>query len=342
MEESTANAPAVVGARPPLGTLPVLVYDHGLKPQNRRQTAFAIGDQSLHTIYVPELAGNYYHATPHGWVLLVSPGPSPRARLWDPRSGQSVPLPDMDPEPPKVWECFLSAAPTAAPCVVLVLDMKEPRFLYCRVGDTCWSAHEYDIGDVGLPPEYALPSKVLIHQTAAMDGKFYFLPNGNRIGVIDFSPAAAPEFSYIDLPPQPEFPDGSNCCREQLVESHGELFDVYIYLKGFSPEILTVRVYRIDLSGQEAALSKVDDLGDRVFLLSFSNTKLLCSASKYGVKGNCVYFNHNVMEETDGGLLYIYDLDDNTFKTVRPCPEMAELLCDPFWMMPTEQDSNRG
>ncbi|CAO2182111.1 unnamed protein product [Urochloa humidicola] len=348
MAEST-NAPADAGGgRPPLGTLPVLVYDHGLNPNNRRQTAFAIGDHSLHTsVLPPELAGNRYHATPHGWVLLLSPGPSPRARLWDPRSGDSVPLPDMDREPPPAeWECCLSAAPTgaAASCVVvLVLDMKEPRLLYCRVGDTRWSAHEYDIGDEMLPPEFAQRSKLLIDQTAAVDGKFYFLPSGSRMGVIDFSPpaAAAPEFSYIGFPPQPEFPDGSNCCNEQLVESRGELFNVYIYLKEFSPEVLTVRVYRIDhLSGQAAAaLSMVDDLGDRAFLLSYSNTQLLCSASKYGVKGNCVYFNHNVMGDADGGLLCIYDLDDKSLKTVRPCPEMAELVPNPFWMLPTDQDS---
>ncbi|CAL4953363.1 unnamed protein product [Urochloa decumbens] len=340
MDESTN---ALAGGRPPLGTLPVLVYDHGLSPNNRRQTAFAIGDQSLHTSFVPELAGNRYHATPHGWVLLVSPaGPSRRARLWDPRSGESVPLPDMDREPPpELWECCLSAAPTAASCVVLVLDKKEPRFLYCRVGDTRWSAHEYDIGDVMLPPEYAPPSKVLIDRAAAVDGKFYFRPNGNRMGVIDFSPAV-PEFSYIDFPPQPEFPDGSNICNELLVESRGELYNVYVYLKEFSPEVLTVRVYRIDLSEQAAALSKVDDLGDRAFLLSYSNTQLLCSASKYGVKGNCVYFNHNVMGEADGGLLCIYDLDDKSLKTVRPCPKMTELIRNPFWMLPTDQDSSRG
>jgi hypothetical protein len=39
---------------------------------------------------VPELANNYYHATPHGWVLLVAPGPSPCTRLWDPRSGHGA------------------------------------------------------------------------------------------------------------------------------------------------------------------------------------------------------------------------------------------------------------
>ena len=172
MEEST-NAPAGAGSCPwGFGTLPVLVYDHGRGSNNRRQTAFAIGDESLHTSIVPELADNYYHATPHGlgshgWVILVAPGPSPRPRLWDPRSGESVPLPIMELGLPEDWECCLSDAPTAPSCVVLVLDMKKPRFLYCRVGDTLLSTHDYDIGDVMLSPEYAPPSKLVIQQTGS-------------------------------------------------------------------------------------------------------------------------------------------------------------------------------
>jgi hypothetical protein len=61
---------------------------------------------------------------------------------------------------------------------VLVLDIKKPRFLYCRVGDSLWSVHEYDIGDEKLPPEYAPPRKLVSQQTAAVDGKFYFGETG--------------------------------------------------------------------------------------------------------------------------------------------------------------------
>lgn len=100
-------------------------------------------------------------------------------------------------------------------------------------------------------------------------------------------------------------------------------------------------VYKIDPSGAAGPV-EVDDLGDRVFLLSYSNAQLLCSASKYGVKGNCVYFFHNVMGDMDGELLYIFDMDDKSLKTVRPCPEMAELLRSPFCMLPIDdQDSTR-
>ncbi|RCV28466.1 hypothetical protein SETIT_5G406100v2 [Setaria italica] len=243
VEESTDAA----GGRSPLGTLPVLVCDHGLNPNNR-QTAFAIGDQSLHTSVVPELAGNHYHVTPHGWALLVAPGPSPRTRLWDPRSGQSVSLPAMEREPPEDWECCLSDAPTTSPsCVVLVLHMKEPKFLYCRVGGSHWSAHEYDVGDVKLPPSYAPPRKIVIQD--AVGGRFYF--NTGKLGVIDFSPAAMPELSFIDYPP-PEFPMGSNCRREYMLESRGELFSVYICLKEFTPEIrcASTRSIRLEQLGQ--------------------------------------------------------------------------------------------
>ncbi|CAO2195496.1 unnamed protein product [Urochloa humidicola] len=334
MEEERTNArPATDagggGSCLHLGTLPVLVYDHGLDPDNQRITAFAIGDQSLHTSFVPELADNYYHVTSHGWVLLVSPGPSPRTRLWDPRSGESVPLPAMDRELPDDWKCYLSAAPTAASCVVLVLHKDEPKFLYCRVGDSRWSAHAYDIGDVRLPR----PRKIVIEQAAAVDGKFYFRETA-KLGFIDFSPAAAPEISFMDYHPRAEYPDGSNISREYMVESRGELFFVYLYLNGYTPEIMTVRVYRMDLSSGPT-LIEVDELGDRVFLLSYPNSQLLSSASKYGLKGNRVYFTHNPTGELDGGLLGIYDMEDQSVETVKPCPRMEELFRGPFWMLPT-------
>ncbi|KAL6616506.1 hypothetical protein ACP70R_038776 [Stipagrostis hirtigluma subsp. patula] len=333
MDESTRAA-----GRPPLGSLPVLVYDHGLDLAKNRQTAFAVADQSLHTQVVPELVSNYYDVTPHGWVLLVAPGPSPRTRLWDPRSGATVSLPAMEHELPEQWKCRLSDAPTAPSCVVLVLHMAEPRFLYCRAGDAGWSVHDYDIGWSMLPPEYKPPERIVIQQAAAAAGRFYFREAG-KLGVVDFPPAstAPPEFSYHGFP-RVVFPDGSSCCRGYLVESHGEVFEVYVYLKGRTPEFLTVGVYKIHLPspGRAATVSKVDDLGDRAFLLSYPNAQLLCSASRYGLKGNRVYFMHNVIAEPDGGLLHVYDMGERSLETVRPCPEMTELLCNPFWMLPTD------
>jgi hypothetical protein len=47
------------------------------------------------------------------------------------------------------------------------------------------------------------------------------------------------------------------------------------------------------------------------------------------------------MGDMDGGLLCVFDLDDQSLKTVRPCQEMAELLRNPFWMLPTDQDITR-
>ena len=151
---------------------------------NNRQTALAIGDQSLHAGVVPELA-DYYYVTPHGWVLLVAPGPSPRTtRLWDPRTGERVSLPAMEGELPEYgddWKCYLSDAPTAASCHVLVLDIRKPGFRYCRVGG--WKSHDYDIGDRILPPpDYAPPGSLVILQMAAVGGKFYFEAEAGKLG----------------------------------------------------------------------------------------------------------------------------------------------------------------
>ncbi|CAO2195495.1 unnamed protein product [Urochloa humidicola] len=346
MEKSTAvDSAPVHGGRPPLGSTPLLVYDHGMPPNNNRQTAFSIADQShvFTDAVVPELTENNFHVTPHGWVFLRDTGDSPRTRLWDPRSGDTLALPDMaDHELPVYWKCYLSDAPTAPSCVVLVLHMAEPKFLYCRVGDedAHWTLHEYDIGDVALPASYAPPRRRVIQQAAAAGGRFYFGETG-KLGVIEFSPE--PEFRYRDYT-HAEYPDGSRCSRSILVASgDGELFDVEVYHKGITPEILTVRVYKFDLLSAgpttAAALQGVDDLGDRVFLLSYPNAQVLCSASKYGIKGNRIYFMHNVMDEPDGGLLHVFDLDNHSVETVRPCQDMTELMCNPFWMLPTDYGS---
>ena len=258
----------------------MLVYDHG-RGSNNRQTAFALGDESLHTSVVPELADNYYHATPHGCVLLVAPGPSPRTRLWDPRSGEIIALPAMERELEDNWRCYLSDAPTAPSCVVVVLLVDEPSFLYCRVGGSCWSAHEYDVGDVVLKP---VPRrKRIIHELAAVDGKLYFKETGN-MGVIDFSPAT-PEFSYLEKHQRTEFVDGSNICKEHLVESRGELFYVRIFLKGFTREIMAVRIYQIDLSGPTPTLRELEELGDRVFLLSYQTRSCCARRADTGSRG---------------------------------------------------------
>ncbi|KAL6840305.1 hypothetical protein ACP4OV_030115 [Aristida adscensionis] len=273
-----ASAPAA-GDLPPLGSVPLLVYDHGRRG-NYRQTTFSPADQSLRTAVVPEMSESNLHVTPHGWVFLQECG-TRSARLWDPRSGDTVALPPTDESTGGL----------------------EPKLLYCRVGDSRWTAHEYDIGDVNLP--HAPPRKRTIKQMAAVGGRFYFSETG-QLGVIDFSSAPGPAFSYLDYP-RVKFPDGSNCAWPHLVASRGELFEV-------------------------------EDLGDRVLLLSHPNAQLLCSASKYGLKGNHVYFNHNVMTEPDGGPMCIYDLDEKSLETVRPCPDMKDLMGNPFWMMPTDSD----
>ncbi|KAF0917715.1 hypothetical protein E2562_021215 [Oryza meyeriana var. granulata] len=59
---------------------------------------------------------------------------------------------------PANWKCYLFDKPMAASCVMLVLVMSEPRFLYFHVGaGSRWIAHEYNIGNVGLPLEYTSP-----------------------------------------------------------------------------------------------------------------------------------------------------------------------------------------
>uniref|UniRef100_A0A0D9V8Q6 KIB1-4 beta-propeller domain-containing protein n=1 Tax=Leersia perrieri TaxID=77586 RepID=A0A0D9V8Q6_9ORYZ len=227
----------------PFGPLPVLVYDHGFDPANNQQTMVRLATAAaghtalnLETRVVPNLTNNNYHyVTPHGWVFIREAGTLPLlTRLWNPTSaGQPLPV---------NCKCYLSHEPTAASFIVLLLVVSEPRLIYCHVGagdGNQWTSHEYDIGNVGLPPEYAPPRRRSIGETAAVDGKFYFSETG-KLGILEFSE-----------------------------------------------------------------------------------------------KGNRVYFMENVLSEPDGGSLCIYDLGDEKMEAMRPCPGVSELMCNPFWVMPT-------
>uniref|UniRef100_A0A0D9V8Q5 KIB1-4 beta-propeller domain-containing protein n=1 Tax=Leersia perrieri TaxID=77586 RepID=A0A0D9V8Q5_9ORYZ len=278
--------------------------------------AFCNNDTFLdvETRVVPNLTNNNYHVTPHGWVFISEPG-TLLTRLWNPNSGETIDLPRMEQPLPVNWTCYLSDEPTAASCIVLLLVVSEPRLIYCHVGagdGNKWTSHEYDIGNVGLPPEYAPPQRRSIAETAAL-------------GILEFTPV--PEISYIDYP-KIKFPSGEcNGGRSFLVASHGELYDVSVFYRGFTQEIHSLRVNRIDMSGDSPVFRRVDDLGDRAFLLSDSNVGLLCSASSYGVKGNRVYFMDNPLSKPDGGSLCIYDLEDETMvmEELRPCPGVPVL-----------------
>jgi hypothetical protein len=182
--------PSDAGSQPPLGSVPVFVYDHGWEPPSdavrhrRPEPPHARRRAEVRQQRVP----------PRDPARLGVPrarGPraviAHHARLWDPRS----------PGPARACPCRPWSArvlprrdePTAASSVVLVLNTRGPEFLYCRVGDSRWSTHTqaYDVGDGELlaPPECTTARKIVISQTAAVDGRFYFQEKGQVLGVID-------------------------------------------------------------------------------------------------------------------------------------------------------------
>lgn len=100
-----------------------------------------------------------------------------------------------------------------------------------------------------------------------------------------------------------------------------------------------MRVYKFDMSGETTTLREVGHLGDTVFLLSYPNAQALCSASEYGSKATVsIYFMHNTMKEPDGGLPHVFNLGSQVLETLRPCQDMTELMCNPFWRLPTDPE----
>ncbi|KAK3162668.1 hypothetical protein QOZ80_1BG0092210 [Eleusine coracana subsp. coracana] len=326
MQQEGMNNDAA-GAHPPLGSVPLLMYDHGMD-SNNRQTAFNVADRSLHTQVVRELAENNFHVTSHGWVFLQDYD-SPRTRLWNPRSGASIPLPAMEPDqlPPSTGSAASPSHQPPRPASSSCCSWPSQSSSTAASGTGTKSVggrstRRYDIGCVPqLPASRATPPrKRVISMAAALGGRFYFQETG-QLGVLDFSPDP-PAITFLRYP-HAEFPDESSCADSRLVASETDLFEVNVFLKGFTPEILAARVYRFHLSDPEqVTLTEVDDLGDRAVFLSYPNDWLLSSASEYGLQGNRVYTMHNVTDSPDGGFMYVYDMD------------IKDLMCNPFWMLP--------
>ncbi|KAF8702245.1 hypothetical protein HU200_033011 [Digitaria exilis] len=256
-----------------------------------------------------ELTNNNCWATPQGWIL-VRDASSSTTYLLDPHihtDRRRIPLPHLLQENQSTYcTCRLSEYPDPAHpncCIVLLIETDAPIIWYCRIGDTEWTRHEYDIGTLDLPDlGEGYSEKIVISPVTACQGKFYFNGSYKELCTLEFSPA--PVFGYRKV---------------FMVESKQELYMVCFLVD-------RITVHKMDFSKQEWC--EVDDIGGQVFLLSSWCFGASRSADECRLEPNCVYMIYPwnkrlIIFSLAGGTTKVHDLEEMT------ASDQA------LWMLPT-------
>ncbi|XP_066357639.1 uncharacterized protein [Miscanthus floridulus] len=337
-----------------LASLPLLVYEYEDHPDaTTAPTAmlmYSLSERSIvytHGSRPQMMDGNFCFSTPQGWLLIL--GQVSEASLWHPLTGETITLPPIhdDHYIPVNCKCLLTHNSAAHPdCAVVLLDVTDPLMWFCRVNggtDRRWGQHTYDIGDHDLPEEFRTPStptKNVIEDVAALRGKLHFnftKSDQDKMGIIDLDfpsdhghPPAA-EFHEFDVS---ELPEGMCSGSIYLVESMDELFAVCICCVDFDPSnIGAALIYRVDSSGEKpVAWHRVDDIGDRAFLLTDMNMATWCFASTNNLKGNTLYFLKELVAGNRD--LCIYDIQEQTMEIVQvhDQEDLEIVRTQPYWI----------
>ncbi|CAO2161029.1 unnamed protein product [Urochloa humidicola] len=334
--------------------LPLLVFHHhNAAAATDEMLTFSVSQQRLHENtdehggLLAAVGDAMCWATPQGWVLLVearhetssSLSSSPAVRLWNPCTGDELPLPDIgeEHEIPLSCRCFLSHKDPSHPaCAVVLFHRAAPEIWYCHAAGG-WRHYVYDVGDYPLPEAYRAPTKQIISMIASFQGKLYFINSPRDMGAIDFdfsSSPSTPTFQHFDVRLPVYFLPRMCSAKDWLVEWQDRLFLVSFRFVGFDPNnIGAVQVYEMDFSSPRMCWRTVHDIGDAVFLPEDGNVAASCKASGLGLDANRIYFMKNNME--DDADLCIFDLELSTYEITRVHHHDDLLLCrKPFRIVP--------
>lgn len=261
--------------------------------------------------------------------------------LFCPRDGDQIhlpPLEGLDDGELMHSHCVLSDEPSAAGCVVLLVEGGDNFLLwYCHPGDDKWVKHEYDVGTITLPDEYngSKYMKVPICPVAACQGKFYFNGGSDDLGVLEFSPDPAFSSMAVDYDSYQEEERKGGLdpgALVFLVESSDELYMVTLeFTAPCSREIGDWFLQKMDFSKQK--WRDVGDLGGRTFLLSHFYFGASCSGGgESGLRQDCVYLVNQRKKE-----MLIIDVKEGTSEVCRL--EEAPQCSKAFWLLPPSASS---
>ncbi|CAO2208878.1 unnamed protein product [Urochloa humidicola] len=334
-------------------SFPLLVYDYGDPPPEFHQSMLSVADMSMRTLQVPEMCNYTCLETPQGLVLMADTvSSSGWCCLWNPQTGEKIPLPAMDTPLPESCRCLVADTGSSSPkwnpdSLVLVYDLNRPELLMCRIrgggAAAKWVRQTYDMGLYQVPGTPT--TERAIDNMAAVQGVFYYLESPpDTVGAL-FSDASDPEaglelVTFDAELPKLEWKEGVTlrATKTYLLEHSKDLFLVCLFYKvaDSAIELEEVGAYMMDFAKKEWI--KVADIGDAVFLLGSGGFAASCPATEHGLKKGCVY--HACDDLGDSNDYEIFDLKEGTREVAGPNQEIPVLSRKPFWLVPVHPDMN--
>ncbi|KAF9613573.1 hypothetical protein IFM89_009243 [Coptis chinensis] len=267
----------------------------------------------------------------HGWLVMTDLWLSAEVHcfLWNPDTRKKVDLPSWSVKRPEdVGMCILLSPPTDPDCMVLFAG--ENFFLTWQLGDKNWTKHNYEL--VGKDPDDTID---FIHKViSCKDGNIYALTIHLMVAVIDRESCGNLSVRLLDFE-RPPSSKSFSFDTHHLVESCGEIFLVVIMFLGQTTieDVHYVEIFKMDLSKE--VWVKVESLGDRVFFVTDDRGNMSLPATKFGLKGNCIYFS---IRDKNG--FYIFDLGGGNLSNCMPWrPNLLEQPFTPFWFLPNNRQT---
>jgi hypothetical protein len=262
--------------------------------------------------------GHRYWVTPQGWLLMLHLE-SHDTFLLNPLTLERISLHiDQDNLLHGIGNsrCLLSHRPADPDCVVLLLDLKNKVFYYCRPGGSQWLKHEHEHGS-------------LMISLTTVGGKFCSHKSSTicQIMTLEFSPN--PTFKTRDLVMRNRMPTGYTMADFRIIECQGELFIVIFCHPLLCFRKITQIVVR-KLDSSTGAWLDVDTIGDTTvfFVDNARYYGASFDARQVGLgKGNCIYFL-----TYEDKALYLYDLERGTIATHNPGRGLKDSHVPEFFM----------
>ncbi|XP_030461311.1 putative F-box protein At1g65770 [Syzygium oleosum] len=167
----------------------------------------------------------------------------------------------------------------------------------------------------------------------AYKGQFYAVDRFGIVWWID------PSFEIVQYS-LPVCSDGNGGDRNYLVESGGDLYVVDRYLDesqfsgiraGAVRKAADFKVYR--LNQDWGKWDEIRSLGDVALFLGNHSCFSVSVKGFGGCKGNCIYFT--VFDETPGGKVKVFDMEDRSIKRASDSPARLRILWPPpAWIAP--------
>ncbi|KAJ3678012.1 hypothetical protein LUZ60_001815 [Juncus effusus] len=218
-----------------------------------------------------------------------------------------IPHPPFIPRSKEYERYNITAPPTDRDCLLFITTKDCPFMRVYSFSEKKWHVWEFDI------KEEAGLSYVVFNEY------IFGFTKRHRLVCVIFD-GCKPVVIYLDMK-LARHPFCGSESNYSWVASRDELFLVHTLpiLWGGNIEGLTISKMNLDDMRWEV----VNDIGDRIFFLSFGREGASCSASETGLKRNCVYY-------ISDGYFYEYNVASRGVRMLRPFEHIGHA----FWVLP--------